>query len=429
MKRMTTILIALIMSVSLAACGSKPAVDTPVSSTVESSTDGTAGVDVVKLSLMDPQAYAIERSDEVINNFCKTNNVEIDIQHAANDYPELLAARINSGQIPDIFVGMVGPQLNSLLEYALDMTDDPLTAKLRDDALASTTFNGRVLAMPWIAECFAFMYNKTLFDQAGITDMPQTIDELEDICKVLQSKGITPFACGYQSSWVLGQFCGNFVAHENIDPKNTVAKLNSGELTFDNMKYLKNMFRVLDLTLDYGVDKTIEYDWERSEAAISNGDAAIIHMGNWCEATLKEFNPDIEVAFMPIPVTDDGSVKPKMMVGISDAYIINKDSPNTEVAKKLVDYYLTSDDGMDFMSQTLGAIPPTKIQPSNVDGMLSNDASSYVAKGLSLPWVFQQYPIGFDDQLWILLQSYAAGDIDMESCINSLQNEWEMYKE
>jgi len=365
-----------------------------------------------------------------MRKFGEEHNVEFEIIHSANGMGDIMAARINSGDVPDIFQSEIGPAMEAYAEYALDLTGEPMLDAFVDELVASVTVDGRVMALPWGPNCISFMYNKQLFAEAGITKLPQSIDELEELCKELQAKGITPFAFGHQASWITGHLAASFVAQENVtDPMGTIAKLKSGELTFDTLKYYKNLFRVIDLTLEYGVEKTMEYDWERSEVALANGDAAIIHMGAWAEPLLLEFNPDVELAFMPVPVTDDGSAIPRILAGPGGCYILSKDSANVELLKEFAAYFASSVDAIEAISQGIGQIPPTKKQsPNGVAGMLNNDGSVFVANGQSMPWIFVYYPLGFEERHGSLLQAYAAGDMTMEECIQAIQNEWDMAK-
>ena len=410
MKRLTSVILALIMLLALPAA--------------------TFAEAPVKFTYIDFQAYGLEFMDELMRKFGEENNVEFEIIHSANGYGDIMAGRVNTGDIPDIFQVEAGPAMEPYMEYAVDLTGEPMLEGFVDELLSGVTFDGRVMAVPGGPVCIAFMYNKKVFDEAGITQMPQTIDELEALCEELQSKGITPFAFGHQASWITGQMAASFISQENVlDPMDTIAKLNSGELTFDTLRYYKNVFRVIDLTLKYGVEKTMEYDWERSEVALANGDAAIIHMGSWAEPLLVEFNPDVELAFMPIPVTDDGSAIPRIMAGPTGGWMLSKESADVELLIKFAEYFTTSDEAIEMSSQGLRIIPPTKKQsPNGVAGMLNDSASYYVANGQSTPLIYVSYPLGFEWEHGVLLQAYAAGDMTMEECIAAIQNEWDMAK-
>ena len=382
----------------------------------------------VTINVMDAQAYALERSDEVAQNFARLNNVNVVVQHNANNHPELLQARVNSGQVPDVFTHTIGPEVEAYADFGVDWRNEPVLNLFRDDVLQDCIKDGKVYTLPWIGEVYSLIYNKKVFRDANITTLPRNLRELEEVCIKIKNSGVTPFATGFGASWVLGHIASSYFAAENTDARVTVNAISSGQKSLADLTYFKNVFDLIDMMLKYGPDKPLEYDWERSEAALAAGEAGIIHMGSWAEAIFKQFNPDIEMGFIPTPVAFDNSFEPKIAAGTGWGYIVHKDGKNVDIAKKFLEYYLTSDDAVDFMSQAHGAIPPLKKQPANINGQLSNDASRYVAQGLVLPWAFNRYPAGANLFISDTLQAYAAGDVSREDAMRMMTNEWRMLK-
>jgi raffinose/stachyose/melibiose transport system substrate-binding protein len=386
---------------------------------------GAVPAENITLTLIDSQAYAVDRGDEVIRNFAEANGITIDAQHYANNLEELLLARVNSGQTPDVFTSPMGASLEAYSEYGIDWAGDPVLGLFQEEMLRGCIKDGKVYALPWDGEAYSLIYNKKVFQTAGITELPTTLNGLEAVCQKLEAAGVTPFAIGHMSSWVLGHIAGSFFTAENPDVQVTINALSSGEKTFEDLTYFKNVFDLIDMTLKYGPAKPMEIDWERSEAMLANGEAGIIHMGTWAEAMFHDLNPDIDMAFIPTPVSNDG-YEPKVAVDTAWGYIVHKDGKHVDMAKKLVEYILTSDDGVDWISQALGVIPPLKKQPASINGQLSNDASKYIARGLSLPWAYNYYPAGMTDFVGNTLQAYAAGDVTREEAMRMLTNEWKL---
>lgn len=160
--------------------------------------------------------------------------------------------------------------------------------------------DGNIMSLPWTYENMGMIYNKDLFEKAGITELPKTMDELEAACEKLDAAGITAFALAAKETWVLQQLSTHYMMDKSLDAKGVVEKLNSGDMTFKDLKNFQNVFRLLDLAVKYGPDKPLEVDWETSENMLANGEAAIIHMGDWCQSTLDSFNPDANLGFLPV---------------------------------------------------------------------------------------------------------------------------------
>ncbi len=68
----------------------------------------------------------------------------------------------------------------------------------------SITVDGKVYGMPMNIEGFGVIYNKALFQKAGINELPDTYTELVEAASQLKKVGVTPFANGYYEEWKLG---------------------------------------------------------------------------------------------------------------------------------------------------------------------------------------------------------------------------------
>ncbi len=175
----------------------------------------------------------------------------------------------------------------------------------------------------------------------------------------LDAAGITAFALAAKETWVLQQLSTHFMMDKSLDAKGVVEKLNSGDLKFKDMKNFQNIFRLLDLAVKYGPDKPLEVDWETCENMLANGEAAIIHMGDWCQSTLDSFNPDANLAFLPCPVSDNAD-DVTLLSSCNWTYIVNKDSENLDLAKEYCEYILTSEKDQNWMCDGVGAVPGVK---------------------------------------------------------------------
>lgn len=410
----------------LSGCGSEKTKAPSSTETTEQATDDKAKTS--KISILTAMAYGTEELDKVIESF-KANNpgVEVDIQHVPNGNEQALSSRVNSGDVPDIFLSQTGSAVASYYEYAYDFTNDPIVSKFKESAIEiSKNSDGKLLSLPWTYESMAFIVNKKIMDEAGITEMPKTIKELDEICQKIEAKGYDAFASGLKETWVLSHIGSHFIAGENENPQDTIKQLNDGTLTFQNMKHFNGTFDVLDLMIKYGPEKPMEVDWELSENKLSNAQAGIIHMGDWCEATLVKFNPDVEVAFMPVPIGNDGA-NPTFLSSISWQLVLHKDSKNLEKAKELMEYMLTSEEGIAWMTKGVRAVPAAKTD-ALPEGMLANSAVEYINSGKSLAWNHVLWPNGFNPRFGATMQSYLIGEMDREEVLKTLDNEWQMAK-
>lgn len=432
-KKTVAVLLSVAMAgTMLAGCGgsSSNSADstsqTSGSSSEEASSEGTASSgDEVVLKVFDAHAYGLDEYAEMAAKFEEEHpGVKIEVQHAANDNVTLLQARINSGDIPDVFDVESGTSAQAYYEYAYDWTSDTDVLSLFNEDAVNTgkDADGNIKSLPWTYENMGLIYNKDLFEQAGITELPQTVDELEAACEKLDAAGITAFALAGKETWVLGQLATHFMMDKSLDAAGVVEAIYGGELTFEDMPNFQNLFRFLDLAIKYGPDKPLEVDWEASENMIANNEAAIIHMGDWCQSTLDSFNPDANLAFLPCPVSDNPE-DATLLSSCNWTYIVNKDSENLELAKEYAQYILSSEMGQYWMCDGVGAVPAVKTD-KEVEGRLANDAKTYVTEEKTNGWIHTIAPTGYGDNMGPLIQAYMTGEMTAEEVTTEFQNFW-----
>lgn len=386
--------------------------DTSAEANAAEEDDAQESVEEVTISVFDAQAYGIEEYAELAAAFEDGHpGVTVEIQHAANDNGPLLQSRFNSGDIPDVFVVETGTGAAEYYEYAYEWTEDADTLALfKEDAVEMCKDDeGNVKGLPWSYQNMGLIYNKDCFEAAGIEELPTSIDELHVACEKLDAAGITPIALAAKEGWVLTQLATHFMLDKELGANGTNEALLSGELTFEEMEHWDNLFGFLDLAKEYGPDKPLEVDWEASENMLANGEAAIIHMGDWCQATLDSFNPDANLAFLPVPV-GEGEADSTLLSCCNWVYMVNKDSENLELAKEYVEYILTSEEGVDWTCQAVGAAPAA-ISDKEVNGDLANDAYSYITAGKTDGWIHTIAPSGFSAALSESMQGYLIDEM------------------
>ena len=418
------LLCGVMMVGALSACGSKSNEATGETSDAKETTEATTASGDVKISFFDSKAYGTEEYDKILAEYAAKEGIEIEIQHTPNDYDTLLMSRFNSNEIPDVMAVQVGSAAQQYYEYAYDWTDDTdILATFNDDAIdTGRDEEGRVKSLPSTYETMGMLYNKDVFAKAGIEEIPTTLSELREVCEKLEAAGITPFAIAGKEQWVLHQLGSNFMMDKSLDAKGVVDGLNDGSLTFETLPNYKNLFTLLDLIIEFGSDKQLEYDWETSENMLANGEVGMIQMGDWCQSIMDEFNPDANLGFIPCPVSENPE-DATLLSSISWTYIVNKDSENLEAAKAAAVYMLNSDEILKWTTDVIANVPAAKGE-FQVDADLANDAASYIEAGKTNGWIHSLAPTGFQDKAGATFQSYMLGQITADEAIEAIQGYW-----
>ena len=154
-------------------------------------------------------------------------------------------------------------------------------------------------SMPWGTGYSGIMYNKALFEDAGLYTEPRTTDELIEYCEVLKDDGTVPFICSaaddyfeYVSMVWWAQYEGqkgidNFFAgkiHDNADPDATTS------IEIFKQEGLREMFKVYEDMLHPDKGYLFEFsestNYTRAQKFFLTGQktyGAMIPNGTWLE--------------------------------------------------------------------------------------------------------------------------------------------------
>lgn len=114
-------------------------------------------------------------------------------------YQTAMQQSISGTDAPGLFTWWSGPQLetlakNGLLEDLTDLWPEYVTANgVSADIAESLTVDGKIYAVPYSIIYNTMIYNKTIFDQYGLS-VPTSFEEFETVCKTLKDNGVTPIA-------------------------------------------------------------------------------------------------------------------------------------------------------------------------------------------------------------------------------------------
>jgi raffinose/stachyose/melibiose transport system substrate-binding protein len=347
------------------------------------------------------------------------NSLDITVNQA--DYVTLLRAKLNSGDIPDVFMSSAYADNSTYKDYVYDLTDADFIKHIELSALAGVTVNGRITGYPFLVQSHSFIYNKKIFAQAGIRTLPRTLREYEEVARRLQARGIQPFATGYKEWWVLPQTAWQVLApiRDSFGGyAGFVDKLNSGELKFKDIKGMSTVFDVLDLIKKYGGLKPMESDFNDQCSSLATGKVAIIHQGNWAEDTIRKTTPDIDIGYLRGPVAGSAS-EAGIMYDSNQTIRVAKDG-QVEAALAWLRWLTTSEYGKAWIPDKIKQLSPIKGAKAPMAQLAQATVAMLAAKVPAYSWYYQMFPTGTEQGLGIILQGYCAGQTNRQQTLNAL---------
>jgi len=366
-----------------------------------------------------------EQYDDMVRAYKAETGVTLEITVLQTDYRSVLTSRINSGDIPDVFMSSAYADNSTYKDYVYDLTNESFIAEIEPSALQGVTVDNRILGYPFLVQSHSFIYNKQVFASAGIITPPRTLAEFESAAIKLQAIGVQPFATGYKEFWVLPQTAWQALAPAVVTVyggyENFVKQLNAGTLKFKNIPEMAQVFDLLDLISKYGGPKPNESDFNDQTSSLATGKVGIIHQGNWAEDTIRKTNPAVEIGYLVGP-TGNVAADAGIMFDSNQTLRVAKDSKNLSAALDWLRWLTTSDYGKNWIPGKIKQMSPIK-GASAPDSRIAEETMRLLKEGVpGYPWFYQMWPTGTEQQLGSILQGYVAGQTNRAQTLDALDS-------
>ncbi|QKE74956.1 carbohydrate ABC transporter substrate-binding protein [Arthrobacter citreus] len=385
----------------------------------------------VTLNIFQFKAEIAKDLEALANEYQKENkNVTVKVQTVGGgaDYGAALKAQFASGNEPDIFNNGGYQEAITWKDKLEDLSDQSWVPDLYPETEKPMTVDGKLLGMPMNTEGYGFIYNKDLFDKAGITQLPKTLTELEATAKKLKDAGITPFSVGYGEWWILGIHLLNIPFAQQPDPDKFIADLNAGKAKIPDNDKFKEFIKLFDLTIKYGNKNPLTTDYNTQVTNFASGKTAMMQQGNWTQGMIDGITPNMKLGLLPMPINDDQDAMDKIPVGVPNNWVVNKNSKNKEEAKKFLNWMVTSDTGKKYIVEKFKFIPAIKSIQGKGLGPIADDIQKYSSDGKVLSWNWFKYPDGATNEFGASMQAYVGGQKNAKQLLQSIQDSWDKLK-
>ena len=158
--------------------------------------------------------------EQVAKDF-EADHPDVDIKIEAMQHEDMLTkldAAFQSGDAPDIYMERGGGELADHVEAGLTKDLSESSADMISElggSVAGWQVDGKTYALPFSVGVVGFWYNKDLFEQAGITEMP---DHAGTRCTTsidqLKAAGIEPISVGAGDKWPAAHYWYYFSVRE-----------------------------------------------------------------------------------------------------------------------------------------------------------------------------------------------------------------------
>ncbi len=353
-----------------------------------------------------------------------------------DDYGAALRAKFQSGQEPTIF-NIGGPQdTQDWMEKLEDLGDQPWVGTA-GGTLGAVTVDGKPYGMPLAVEGYGLVYNKAIFEAAGVdasqikdaASMDKAFGELDAKIKAGELKDKFPLLEAVielpaKETWVTGLHASNIFINKEFPTG--VDAFNAKNIEFANAAEFKDY---IDLMVKYSPNAKTPQKLNAVDYATQVGQGlaiervAVIQQGNWVFGDVNNVEPAVAENLAFLPVGGDS-----IPLGVPMYWSINKTRPDAErqAAKDFLNWLYTSDEGKDIIVNKFFFIPPfTGYENFPAKDALGRDIMRYQAEGKTTSWVFMGYPTNWGMQvLGVNIQKYIAGEMSWDDLVADSKVKW-----
>lgn len=356
-KKMALVLTSALLISLLGGCGNSQSENTDDSS--NTNTDSQSSFEGETLNLLMPQSGSDREAIYAqIDAFEEKYGVTVNLEEVpdGDEGENIMKVRIATDAMPDIMVSSVGAKLEQLdpVKNFVDLSGEDFIDNLDDGFKEVVTYDGGVYAVPsTTANIAGVYYNKPVFEDLGL-EIPETWNELMDICEQIKDAGIAPVVAPYeQSSQAQIPFLMNYyyVLQENPD---FAEQYTANEIKLsDNKAFVRGLDKMYQLAVNgYLNDDYLATSYDRASSMLASGEGAMFITRSNCLANIESANPDAleNIGFFPLPDEDPDVRGVASWMPVS--YCITKSAKNMDLCKEFL-RFIISEESIDVYCETM----------------------------------------------------------------------------
>lgn len=283
----------------------------------------------------------------------KYPNVKVNFQALA-DYEGQIKIRMSTDDYGDVLLIPTSIPIADIPDFF-----EPLGSydemKSKYTGIEERMVENKVYGIPIAMTYSGVIYNKKVFENAGITELPQKFEQFQAALQQVKDRTeAVPLFTNYASGWALTQWEADLTTVAGDPDYVNVTQPNSD----DNFVLGQPHYQLYKVMYDTAKAGLIERDpmttdWEQSKADMAQGKIATMILGSWAIDQIKGLadNPD-DIGFMPFP-TD----APEVIVPLAADYNlgVNVNSKNKAAAKAWVEWFTNESN---YATEQAGSVSP-----------------------------------------------------------------------
>lgn len=424
MKKALACLLSVALVVSIfAGCGEK----NPSSDDTSGTNGGDGGMVTLRMATGGPEM--LPAINEIVAAYSEEHpNVTMEttvLPGGVSGFNSAMASKLAASDAPDLFQYQWGSQITAYAKggHLMDLTDSGIRETLREIKKPTNVYEGKDYAYPLYQSLWGLIYNSKLGEEAGVTEIPKTLDQFTAAMDKMQEHGIEyPFIVPAKD----GSGATGFVfcyLHQVVSAKNPdfYYQCVTGEKSWNGDEW-RELFEVYDRLLDYSSPDLLGLDPDNAMARFAREEGVFYVQSPSVVKTLEEMNPELEgnLMYIPFPLYE----KEEDYGTISDydsALSIWSKTEHPEEALDMYKQFFTPDNNI-LVASTMNSV-------SSVQGTGDDYMDDSVVN--QVPLLDEGKYVGFSEREWIpgikeimktIVQEWISG-VDLDTTLENLQKE------
>ena len=375
---------------------------------------------------------------EFIADYEAATGNKVDIQmYPAVEYDQVIRARVMSGQDFDIYRsdGIRAAEYIWPDDWPYPLNDRPWIDRMTDTCKNITAFSdGRITGIPITNNgAFGMMYNKKIFEAAGITKLPETWSEFLDVCETLKQFGVIPIniqlASGseFGTTHLMHQLYCNVNITRGVDGTNQLlADLDANKIQYKDVpEFVTALEQMAELReKGYINEDFITTSFEMSQENFGTGKVAMHPCGDFILDPLSSY-PELDlqndIGFFPTPYQDTpGTMAAYAGVGIH----IYSGSKQLDAALEFIDMFASKEAQDKYMVTNPGMAAFSDVVA--IDSPLSLATAQYGEIGQVFPGIFESMQSWPEMENRTIMQEFMLGSITPQEELDKVQAQAEI---
>lgn len=441
-KRVITVVLAATMALSsLAGCGNGKTLEEQTASTGANSTqEGTDGEGFSMADAKDVEGTEIsfwhsmggvngQAIDALVEKFNTENEFGITVNaQYQGEYDDSLN-KLKSAQIGNMGADLVqvyeiGSRFMIESEWITPMqemidADGYDMSSIEPNLAAYYTIDDKLYSMPFNSSTPIMYYNKDMFEKAGITEVPDSLEAIEEVGEQLLNKG---GAGEVISLGIYGWFFEQFMGKQGLDYANNEngRKEAATAVAFDENGGAANILTAWKSLYDKGYAPNVGKGGDAGLADFSAGKSAIT-LGS--TASLKQILQDVNgkfevgTAYFPkVKSSDEGGVS----IGGASLWALNNNDPKKARATWEFIKFLVSAESQAYWNAQTGYFPVTT--DAHEEQVFKDNIAKYPQFQTAIDQLHDSSPEYVGALLSVFPEARATVESQIESLLNGDQN-------